>query len=293
MIGKLSASARYLLGRGPAGRNLHTFPDDTFVVSYPKSGNTWARFLVASLLHNQAPMTFLRADELIPSVDFRPNKYFKSLPRPRVIKSHYPFDQNYKRVIYIVRDPKDVAVSQYHYQIKRKVLQDQHPIDEWVTRFVAGETCPYGSWGENVGSWLAARSGNPGFLLIRYEDMIRQTDAELIKIASFLGMTPSAQQIEYAVSQSTADRMRKLEQEEAGQWDSTKDTRKDMFFVRNAKIGEGRVALSAASISRIDSAWGPLMRWLGYETDSEVQPTKVPPTKELNFLETILEQQAR
>jgi hypothetical protein len=291
MIAKLGASARHLLGHDPAGRNLCTYPDDTFIVSYPKSGNTWTRFLVASLIHCEEPMTFLKADRVIPSIDTQSRKYFKSLPRPRVIKSHFPFDPTYKRVIYIVRDPKDVAVSQYHYQIKRKVLQDGHPIDEWIGHYVAGETCPYGSWSENVGSWLAARQHDPGFLLLRYEDMIRQTDVELIKTARFLGIDPTPQRIQWAVSQSTADRMRKLEQKEAGQWESTKDTRKDKFFVRNAKAGEGKATLSPAAIAQIESAWGPLMRWLGYETASAGRADSV--EQERGFLEAVLEQPAR
>jgi len=291
MIAKLGASARLLLGHDPAGRNLRTFPDDTFIVSYPKSGNTWTRFLVASLIHNEEPMTFLKADKVIPSIDTQSRRYFKNLPRPRVIKSHFPFDPTYKRVIYIVRDPKDVAVSQYHYQIKRKVLQDGHPIDEWIVRYVAGETCPYGSWGENVGSWLAARRHDPGLLLLRYEDMIRQTDAELIKIARFLGIDPTPERIQWAVSQSTADRMRKLEQKEAGQWESTKDTRKDKFFVRSAKAGEGKATLSPVAIAQIESAWGPLMRWLGYETASAGRADSA--EQDRSFLETVLEYPAR
>lgn len=284
MISKLGASARHLLGRDAAGRNLPTFPDDTFIVSYPKSGNTWTRFLVASLIHNKEPMTFLKADRVIPSIDAQSRKYFKALPRPRVIKSHFPFDQNYKRIIYIVRDPKDVAVSQYHYQIKRKVLQDGHPIDEWITRYVAGETCPYGSWGENVASWLAARLQSPDFLLLRYEDMIQQTDVELIKIARFLRIEPTPDRIQWAIGQSTADRMRKLEQKEAGQWESTKDTRKDKFFVRNAKTGEGKATLSPHAIAQIESAWAPIMRWLGYETAS----SRKPELADGNFLEAVL-----
>jgi hypothetical protein len=279
MIGKLGASARHLLGHDPAGRNLRTFPDDTFIVSYPKSGNTWTRFLVASLIHNKEPMTFLKADRVIPSIDTQSRRYFKNLPRPRVIKSHFPFDPTYKRVIYIVRDPKDVAVSQYHYQIKRNVLQDGHPIDEWIGRYVAGETCPYGSWGENVGSWLAARQHDPGLLLLRYEDMIRHTDVELIKIAQFLGIDPVPERIQWAIGQSTADRMRKLEQEEAGQWESTKDTRKDKFFVRNARAGEGKATLS------------PVVRWLGYETASAGGADSR--EQDRSFLETVLEYPAR
>jgi hypothetical protein len=138
MIAKVAASVRYLLGKDSPGRTLRTFPDDTFIVSYPKSGNTWTRFLVASLIHCDEPMTFLRADRVIPTIDSQSRRYFKGLARPRVIKSHFPFDQTYKRVIYIVRDPKDVAVSQYHYQIKRKLLEDGHPIDEWIPELAGG-----------------------------------------------------------------------------------------------------------------------------------------------------------
>jgi hypothetical protein len=289
MIARLGAAAKYLLGKDVAGRNLRTYPDDTFIVSYPKSGNTWTRFLVASLIHCEEPMTFLKADRVIPTIDAQSRAFFKALPRPRVIKSHFPFDQNYQRVIYIVRDPKDVAVSQYHYQIKRKVLQDGHPMEEWIPRFVAGETCPYGSWGENVGSWLAARQNHSGFLLLRYEDMIRHTDVELIKIANFLGIDPAPQRIQWAIEQSTADRMRKLEQQEAGKWDSTKDTRKDKFFVRSAKSGEGKATLPDQCIEQIESAWGPLMRWLGYETSSKGGGVHANP----DVLESILEQPAR
>lgn len=259
------AQAKHLLGRDAAGRNLRTYPTDTFIVSYPKSGNTWTRFLVASLIHGEEPLTFLKADQVIPSVDSMTRKFFDNVPHPRVIKSHFPFDQTYKRVIYIVRDPKDVAVSQYHYQIKRNVLQEGHPMEEFIPRFVAGETCPYGSWGENVGSWLAARQTNPDFLLLRYEDMIRDTNAELVKIAKFLGIEPEPNRIRRAVEQSTADNMRKMEQKEAGKWESTKDTRKDKFFVRSAKAGEGKTAIPPACIAQIEGAWGGLMRHLGYE----------------------------
>ena len=289
MIAKLAASVKYLTGKDSPGRTLRPFPDDTFIVSYPKSGNTWTRFLVASLIHNEEPMTFLKADRVIPTIDSQPRRFFKSMPRPRVIKSHFPFDQTYQRVIYIVRDPKDVAVSQYHYQIKRNVLEEGFPIDEWIPEFVAGKACPYGSWGENVGSWLAARHDNPKFLLLRYEDMIRHTDVELTKIARFLAIDPTPQRIQWAIEQSTADRMRQLEKKEAAQWKSTKDTRKDKFFVRSAKAGEGKSTLSPAAIAQIEGAWGPLMRWLGYETATVAQRS----SQEQGLLESVLGPGAR
>ncbi len=273
MMAKFGAALKHLRGQDAAGRNLSVYPDDTFIVSYPKSGNTWTRFLVASLIHSEEPLTFLKADQVVPSVDSVSRKFFKEMPRPRVIKSHFPFDPSYKRVIYIVRDPKDVAVSQYHYQIKRRVLQEGHPMEEFVPRFVAGETCPYGSWGENVGSWLAARQTSPDFLLLRYEDMIRQADVELVKIAKFLNIDPEPNRIRRAVEQSTADNMRNMEQKEAGKWESTKDTRKDKFFVRSAKVGEGKSAIPPACIAQIEGAWGRLMQHLGYDLISGQTPS--------------------
>ena len=51
MIYGLKVIATYLLGTDCAGRDLAVYADDTFVVSYPRSGNTWTRFLVANLVY--------------------------------------------------------------------------------------------------------------------------------------------------------------------------------------------------------------------------------------------------
>src|SRR2546422_3289190 len=107
MIWGLKRVIKYALGTDVAGRNLAVYPDDTFIVSYPKSGNTWARFLVANLIYDDEPVTFVNIDHIIPMADGQSRKYFKKMARPRIIKSHYPFEPAYKRVIYIVRDPRD------------------------------------------------------------------------------------------------------------------------------------------------------------------------------------------
>ncbi len=284
MFKKIVSAVKYLTGRDVAGKNLHVYEDDTFIVSYPKSGNTWTRFLVGNLIHPAEPVTFLTADKIIPAIDGQSKHFFKKLPRPRVIKSHFPFDPSYKRVVYIVRDPKDVALSQYHYQIKRRVLEEGHAIEEFISRFVAGETCPYGSWGENVASWLAARHGTPGFLLLKYEDMLSQTPVELVKVANFLGIEPTIDRITKATERSSADRMRKLEQTEASKWDSTKGTRADLSFVRLAKAGGWRTSLSPQCVAKIEAAWGPLINWLGYPLSCAVEK------KTSALLESVLQQ---
>ena len=84
------------------------------------------------------------------------------------------------------------------------------------------------------------------------------------KISNFLGFGQDANRIAVAVERSNLENMRKVEKAEGKKWDSTKGTRQDMSFFRSAKSGEGRTTLSLESIERIEKAWGPLMRSVGY-----------------------------
>jgi hypothetical protein len=275
--------AKRVFGLHSPGRNLAVFPDDTFLVSFPKSGNTWARFLIANLVHPNEKIDFSNVNRVIPGPEVTPNRDLMRIPRPRIIKSHQYFDPRYQRVIYIVRDPRDVVVSQYHFQRKRKLVADQFPLADFVGRFLAGQTCFYGSWGEHVASWLATRHGQPGFLLLRYEDMVADTARELWKVASFLGLAASADQIVQAVERSSADTMRQLEKSQAQLFTSTKDTRQDIPFVRAAKAGGWRSALPEESALRIEQAWGHLIQWLGYEMISADAAKRVEDHSERNL----------
>lgn len=269
MLRRAKVEMKRVLGLHPPGRNLAVFPDDTFLVSFPKSGNTWARFLIANLIRPDQKIDFSNVNEVIPGPEVTPNRQLQRLPRPRIIKSHQYFDPRYPRVIYIARDPRDVVVSQYHFQRKRKLVPDGFPFTKFVDRFIAGQTCFYGSWGEHIASWLATRHGQPGFLLLRYEDMVEDTPREMAKVAEFLKVNANPQQIVRAVERSSAETMRKLEKSQAQQFSSTKNTRQDIAFVRAAKAGGWRDSLSEEEVVKLEQAWGHLIQWLGYELISK------------------------
>src|SRR5437868_9727768 len=118
MIETLKVRWKILTGRLPAGRNLKVLTDDVFVVSYPRSGNTWTRFLIANLISPEDPATFANIEQKLPDIYRHSQRQLLQSPRPRMLKSHEAFDSRYKKVIYIVRDPRDVSVSGYHYRIK-------------------------------------------------------------------------------------------------------------------------------------------------------------------------------
>lgn len=265
MIRRAIEQAKRALGRHAPGRNLRVFPDDTFLVSFPKSGNTWARFLIANLVHPHENIDFASVNRKVPGIEVTSNRDLLNTPRPRIIKSHQYFDPRYPRVIYIVRDPRDVCISQFHFHRKRHVIEDEFPLTDFVRNFVTGQNSSYASWGEHVASWLSTRHGKPGFLMLRYEDMVADTPRELSKIGTFLDIEPDPQRIAQAVERSSADRMRSLEKKQAQEFSSTKNTRQDIPFVRAAKAGDWRSSLPEACVVQIETAWQPLIRWLGYD----------------------------
>jgi len=270
MIYGLKFVLKFALGLDIAGRNFAIFPDDTFVVSYPRSGNTWTRFLIANLVHPNEDVTFTNIERLIPDTSSQSSRALKRTPRPRIIKTHEYFDHKYGKVIYIVRDPRDVALSYYDFQRKYRQIDDQYPLENYVDDFVNGRLISrgWGTWGENVASWISTRGKSPNFLLVHYEDMTADTSRELSRIAQFLGIEPSSALLHNAIARSTADRMRELEKAQSGKWVATKNHRQDIPFIRSARSGGWREQLPERSIVQIESKWGELMSTLGYELTS-------------------------
>jgi hypothetical protein len=273
----LSRVSDVLFRRLKVERDITIFPDDVFLTSYPRSGNTWMRFLVGNLVHQREAVTFLNVERLVPDMYKHSDRTLRNLPRPRILKSHECFDPRYKRTIYIVRDPRDVVVSNYHWETKKRSVGEAYPIE----RFVAAWMEPLywvrvGSWGDHVTSWLSTREGNENFLLLRYEDLLADPKRELARIARLLGLEPVPERLARAAELSSADRMRKLEKEQGAKWVETRNTRQDKQFVRQAASGGWRTVLTEPSVRLIEKAYGPIMKTLGYtlstEAESQVSP---------------------
>lgn len=247
-------------------REITIFPDDVFLTSYPRSGNTWTRFLVGNLVYEKEPVNFLSVERLVPDMYKTADWVLRRRPRPRTLKSHECFDPRYPKVIYIVRDPRDVAVSNYHWEMKLRSVPENYPIDKFVLEWMNRRFWPrIGSWADHVNSWLSTRQGSESFLLIRYEDLSNNTQQELHRVAEFLRIEASDSRLSRAIELSSADHMRALEKTQGGRWVATTRTRQDKPFVRNAASGGWRSVLPQKTVSYLETQWGEIMQRLGYE----------------------------
>jgi hypothetical protein len=263
-LGRTRAAVNYVLGRQAMSIGVTAYDDDVWIVSYPRSGNTWTRFLIANLVLGNEPADWSNIERRVPDIYLNQDPHLRALPRPRYLKSHEAFRPDYRRVVLIVRDPRDVALSYFHFLKKSNRLAADGPVSDFLPSFLAGQIDPYGSWGENVGSWLGARRGTAGFVVVRYEDLLASAEAELARVAEMLKLPADNGQLRRAVENSRADRMRNLEQSQRGQHKYLKSSREDIPFVRAAKSGQWRTELAPEAARQIEAAWGAVMRELGY-----------------------------
>ena len=262
------------------GRRLTIFDDDVFLVSYPKSGNTWTRFLIGNLLYPETDITFANIQNIIPDIYLTSDRQLHKIPRPRLLKSHEYFDPSYKKVIFIVRDPRDVLLSSYFHFIKYGLITEAVSLEEFGEKFLLGQyhfvrnSNPLGTWLEHTGSWLGARKNDDNFLLLRYEDFQTDLPQQLRTIANFMAIDCTDSTINRAISNSSIERMRQLESQQPDVWPN-KYTKKDISFIRTAVSGEGKCKLPQSILERTELLWGETMKELGYKTGKLLTETKV------------------
>lgn len=189
-----------------------------FIISYPKTGRTWLRMLIKSALEIHTGITCSDPLETHEISDRDPR-----VPRLRVIHDDEPHwkrpDQlrrnkskyRNKRVVLLVRDPRDTMVSLYLQMTKRwKVFKP-----EWkdIDTFIWQERGALRSMIAYYNIWAQSRSLPGALMLVRYEDIHADPPATLDRVLTFLGVTGvHVETLHAAVEANTIARVRAKEQ---------------------------------------------------------------------------------
>ena len=250
--------------------------EDVMFASFERSGNTWLRFVLFEILTKDAA-GFLNVNQLLPELGTHQNAQ-QVLPNGgRFIKTHHQYRSEYKRAIYLMRDLRDVMLSNWARDKEMGFSQyfdNGQGMDGYIESFLKGKVTRFGSWQSHVASWVncpLAKSGN--LLVVRYEDLRKDTENGLVEMLAFLGMKADRDLVRRAVENNSLRAMREKE-EKAKKSGATlgKGTllrkhnvdREDARFVRSGSVGGWREKLSNPQISMVMEYAGEALVRAGY-----------------------------
>lgn len=258
---------------------------DWVLMSWGKSGRTWLRVMLSRAYQLKGGID---ADELLdfdnlrklnpelPAVFFTHNNYLRDYTGNWDSVSHFQG----KRVVLLVRDPRDVAVSQFfQWQFRmrpnKKFINDYPPhgadIDVWD--FVLDKHSGLPRIVDYFNSWARAFPELKNVLVVRYEDMRLEPAAVLASILEFTGTPVSPEQVQEAVDFAAYDNMKKMEEDKffKGLGTRVKPGDKDnpqSFKVRKAKVGGYRDYFTEEQCEQLGRMMAPLDPVFGYGSES-------------------------
>jgi hypothetical protein len=232
---------------------------DAVVISFPKSGRTFVRAMLARLYQRRF------------GIDERKLLEFPALRRapkrvPRLLFSHAgdamrrpdeihvdPADYVGKRIVLIARHPADIAVSRFHHlkhrsrDRARQRLAEQ-PLESFVWTDHGGIP--------SITAFLNGFAAVPGVTIIRYEDFLANPEESLRSLAAAIGLEVGAEEIADAVEFGSLASLKQRERE--GYFTSTRLRRartgdEQSGKVRRGQSGGYRGALNASAVRKIDA----------------------------------------
>lgn len=232
---------------------------DLFLVEYPKSGITWLSVLIANMALIQSGMsqraTFYNVQQYVPDVHMSSMNIGPRLhaePPMRFIKSHSKYNSEYNQVIYLVRHPLNVMLSYYNY------LGAHGKSMPSFDKFLKNKKYGLPSWRKHVLSWLGSQDQANRLHMVRYEDMLKDTQTEILKINMNLGWGISEDVIKKAISLSDIHSMRQSESIYRQM-----NPRYRLKFVRNNK----KIVLDKSLINKVEDECMLELQLLGYSDE--------------------------
>ena len=276
---------RWLRGREEARRLQRA---DVAIVSFGKSGRTWLRVMISryyQLVHGIPERALLgfdnyhRRDASIPKIFFTHDNYIKDYTGEYDSKASFYG----KKVVLMVRNPKDIAVSQYFQwqhrmrPVKKKLNQyPPHGADVSAYDFVMDPNCGLPDIIAYLNLWAREAERVERLLVVRYEDMRSDPNKTLRRVMEFIDDdSADGPAVDGSVEYSSVENMRKLEEKNVfwlagGRMKPGKKGDPNTYKVRRAKVGGYKDYFNDAERAEIDELVShDLSATYGYEAPPE------------------------
>ncbi|MGE0822879.1 MAG: sulfotransferase domain-containing protein [Candidatus Binatia bacterium] len=274
-IAELRERQRHMMTAESLRRALAFQPQPTGIIIAPfaKSGTTWVQQIVHGL-RTRGSMDFEEITCVIPWLEMAHDLGMDlGQPQagyPRAFKSHLTWDLVPKgaRYIYVIRDPKEVVVSMYHFMAGWWFDATAISLGVFAREQFLHAKPPTAYWA-HVRSWWPQRY-NPDVLFLCYEDMKQDLRHTVQRIAAFVGCGFDNQLLDIVVRQSSLEFMRAHQRQfddhvirEARDSVCGLPPGGDSSKVRTGNVGDHTRELPDDAIAELDQRWreeitGPL-----------------------------------
>lgn len=251
--------------RASAGFYLRTYvlsrfdrlDPDVYIVSYPKCGRTWVRILLREytklLGHptrdfNDRGLIEIGGD-IVAKFEHGQGNWVPAPPRIESLEFDRARYRN-KKVVFLVRDPRDVLVSSwYHLKFREHIYRGE------LSEFIRDELVGIEKVVAFMNLWMEHGHETGGFLVLTYEDLHRDPENSFSKLLEFVGLVPDEGLLRQAMEASSFDQMKAMEIQGSLKepWMRPGAEGLDRSLkVRRGKIGGFRKELKDAEIAYLD-----------------------------------------
>ncbi len=261
-------------------------PTDVLIATYAKAGTTWMQQIFHGL-RTGGDMNFSEITEVVPWIelahDLGHDLAADQAGGPRAFKTHMNGHEVPPgcRYMYIVRDPRDVALSFYNFMDGWLFEPGCITLDEFIAEFIVEHHMSGHYWAHLLSWW--PRRNDADTLFLTYEEMKADLPRTVRRVADFAAIEASAETLEIATRQATFDFMKSHDR----QFDDHLVTaaRNSAFGVSqeftSSKLGTGKIgghkqAMSEASIEILDRMWqGTIGAELGIDSYDDLRAALV------------------
>ena len=188
-----------------------------YIISYPKTGRTWLRYLLGNYIIDQYSLSqnfigdtdYLCWKAKIPKIKFRHSGSFVYSSSSDLAIDFESKSKSFasKKLVFLTRNPYDTLVSSYyHYKYREgKYLDD-------ISSFVRDDFLGIPRFVSFHNAWHDRIIDSERTLLISYEEMKESAEKVLKSVLMFFDFNDvNLQRVKFSVSKSSFDNMRKIE----------------------------------------------------------------------------------
>jgi hypothetical protein len=233
---------------------------DVFIATFPKSGTNWAMQMAVQIawrgeaklehIHELVAWPEAAFTGIVPLRDPGPRERCptgKRAIKTAIDAAFVPYREAATYVT-VLRDPKDVFVSAYHFLFGVFDLHDDVTLDEWLALFLTPDF-PGGSWARHTASWWALRE-RPNVRVLAFTDLKRDLPGAVRSVAAAMRVELTDAEVARVAARCSFEHMQQHESQFAPP--RMRFTRGQGTMVRAGRVGGFRELLSRSQQAAID-----------------------------------------